>query len=335
MNESRRRDEHIRADGKLPGTEGGQSRAPDSPGSAGGGEDPLRAAELRMIDALLRSMSQESRDARRARVGRVMEAIPADSGELDRRIRSRRWQSLFAVAACLTLACALSWLQFSSESRAADVLREIAGVSQERIDRVYELRRVVVPTSDQPHQPQGRLYLRGCEGFVIVCGDLVLGGNADEFWFVPKEGPVIVAQDFQWLTGRSQREKRELGLLNVLAVDSRSLPLVQLSSAVELMRKDYQVALDDELLHGQAVDLLVGKLRDEASGLPEIIRLWADKTSRIIKRAELEWRQPLQRSPADLLIFEFAAAEHLGADWYDHEAHHPSGRPLRRISSGS
>lgn len=297
-------------------------------------QDPVHAAELQLIDALLSSMSRRAGGDRDARIRRVMDAVAETPTVPGKRTRSRLWQSLLAVAACLTLACTLSWLQFSRESRADDVLIEIAGVSQEKIDRVYSVRRIV-STTGGPDQREGRLYLRGCEGLVIVCGDVVLGRNTHEFWFVPQEGPVVVAEDFEWMVGASEREKREIGLLNALAIDSRSLPLVQLSSAVELMRQDYEVTLDDELLHGRPVDLLVGTLRDRTSGLPDTIRLWSDKQSRTINRAELEWRKPRQRSPANIVILELIAAERVGPDWYDRETHHRRGQPVHRILSGS
>jgi len=274
-------------------------------------QDPVHAAELQLIDALLSSMSRRAGGDRDARIRRVMDAVAETPTVPGKRTRSRLWQSLLAVAACLTLACTLSWVQFSRESRADDVLLAIAGVSQERIDRVYSVRRIV-STTGAPDQREGRLYLRGCEGLVIVCGDVVLGRNTDEFWFV-----------------------LEIGLLNTLAIDSRSLPLVQLSSAVELMRQDYEVTLDDEILHGQRVDVLVGTLRDRTSDLPDTIRLWSDKQSRTIDRAELEWRKPRQRSPANIVILELIATERVGPDWYDRETHHRRGQPVHRISSGS
>lgn len=306
----------------------------DEPVWAPDERDPVRAAELHLIDALLSSMSAGAVDEREARIRRVMDAIDDGPAATGGPTRSRRWQPLVAVAACLMVACMLSWLQLSRESRASEVLLEIGRVSLEKIDRVYRFRRVVA-ASGQPDQREGRLYLRGCEGFVIVYGDVVLGRNTDEFWFVAPNGPVVVADDFEWLVGDSDRERLELELLNVLSIDSRSLPLVQLSSAVELMQHDYEVALEEDTRHGKRVDLLVGELRDGGADLPSTIRLWSDKDSRIIQRAELEWGRPLDRSQAGAVVLELMAAQRVPAGWYEHQAHHSSDRPLRRISSGS
>ena len=267
MSESGYKDEHAGRGGERPDADGDEFTSSDGPESPPEEQDPVHAAELQLIDALLLSMSRQAVDDRNARIRRVMDAVEESPTVPGKRTRSRLWQSLVAVAASLTVVCTLSWLEFSRESRASDVLLEIAGVSLERIDRVYSVRRIV-STTGKPDQPEGRLYLRGCDGFVIVCGGVVLGRNTDEFWFVPQDGPVVVAEDFEWIVGTSEREQLELELLNVLSVDSRSLPLVQLSSAVELMRQDYEVRLDDRTRHGRRVDLLVGELKNENWDLP-------------------------------------------------------------------
>jgi len=329
---SPKEDGHLRQNEERPGADGGEFASPHGIGS----EVPssLHAAELRLIDGLLWSISDEAARDREGRIRRVMDAIDDRPDVFGRRARPRRWRSLVAVAACLTAACALFWIQFSQESRADDVLLEIGRVSSERIDRVYSFRRVL-PTSGGADRHEGRLYLRGCDGFVITCGDVALGRNGDELWFVPRDGPVVVAEDFQWLVGESEHEQLEIELLNVLAIDSRILPLVQLSSAVELMRHDYDVALDADVLEGGRVDVLVGTLRDETKDLPDTIRLWSDRDSRIIRRAELQWRRPQEQSPANSVVLELTSAKGVGADWYNHEAHHLPGRQLHRISSGS
>jgi len=340
MNESPDHDGRIGRNGRL-GQRGARRDAEAADGAVGGEpasapdeRDPVRAAELHLVDALLASLSEGAVDEREARIRRVMDAIDGDPAAPGRPTRSRRWPPLVAVAACLLAACLLFWLHFSSETRASEVLREIGRVSLEKTDRVYRFRRVVSGPGE-PDRHEGRLYLRGCEGFVIVCGDVVLGRNTDEFWFVAPGGPVVVADDFAWLVGHSERERRELELLNVLSIDSRSLPLVQLSSAVELMQHDYEVTLDADTRHGKRVDVLVGTLRDKGADLPDTIRLWSDRDSRIIERAELRWGRNAGRSQASAVILELTAAGRVAADWYEHQAHHPADQRLRRISSGS
>ena len=334
MSESPRRDGHLGPSDERPDADDGEFTSPEEMEAPLEERSTVDEAELRLIDALLSSMSDRAARDRNARIRRVMDAIEDRPTATGVRVRQRGWQSLAAVAACLTVACTLFWFQSSRESRASDVLQEIGRVSLERIDRVYDFRRVL-STSGKSDQHQGRLYLRGCDGFVVVCDGVVLGRNTDEFWFVPPNGPVIVAEDFEWLVGQSEHEKLEIELLNALAIDSRSLPLVQLSSAVELMQHDYEVTLDVDKLHGGHVDVLVGRLRDEIKGLPDTIRLWSDRDSRIIQRAELEWKRGEERSPANMVVLELLATEGVEADWYDHQAHHPPDRPLHRISSGS
>jgi len=340
MNESPNNHGHVGRNGRIGpngaqrGAEGADRAPVDELAAAPDEHDPVRAAELHLVDALLASLSAEAVDEREARIRRVMDAVDDGPATPGRPTRSRRWPPLVAVAACLMAACMLFWLQFSPESRASEVLLEIGRVSLEKIDRVYRFRRVM-PSSGESDQHEGRLYLRGCQGFVIVCGDVVLGRNTDEFWFVAPDGPVVVADNFEWLVGHSERERLELELLNVLSIDSRSLPLVQLSSAVELMQHDYDVTLDEDTRHGKRVDVLVGALRDKAADLPDTIRLWSDKDSRIIERAELRWGRKLDRPQAGAIVLELMAAERVPVDWYEHQAHHPGDQPLRRITSGS
>lgn len=334
MSESSKENGHLRRNEEGPDADGGEFASPHETGSPPEAQSSLHSAELRLIDGLLWSISDQAARDRDGRIQRVMDAIDDRPDPSGKTARPRRWRSLVAVAGCLTAACALFWLQFSQESRADSVLLEISRVSSERIDRVYSFRRVL-PTSGGADRHEGRLYLRGCDGFVITCGDVALGRNGDELWFVPPDGPVIVAEDFRWMAGGSEHEQLEIELLKVLAIDSRILPLVQLSSAAELMRHDYDVALHADVLDGGRVDVLVGTLRDETKDLPDMIRLWSDRDSRIIRRAELEWRRPQEQSPANSVILELTSAKRVGADWYDHEAHHPPGRQLRHISSGS
>ena len=65
-----------------------------------------------------------------------MDTIGKNATVTDKRNRPRRWQSLLVIAACLAVAGMLSWFQVSRESRASDLLLEIAGVSVESSDRV-------------------------------------------------------------------------------------------------------------------------------------------------------------------------------------------------------
>ena len=169
---------------------------------------------------------------------------------------------------------------------------------------------------------------------VVVCGDVVLGRNLDEFWLVSAHGNVVVSEDFSWLVAGSAKEELELELLKDLSIESRHVPLMQLSSVVDLMRHDYDVTLRSGVQHGQQrVDELVGKRRRDTSDLPNTIRLWSGTNSRIIHRAELSWEKGEEESQENTLVLELAAAEHVPADWYRHEAHHPNDAPRRRISS--
>ena len=171
--------------------------------------EELYVADLQVVDALLCSMSTQAVSERTARVRRVMQAIEKPTPAAPTGRRNRRWQTGIAIAASVLVMFGLLWLQSSKESRASEVLREIGRVSLELQDRVYTMYHTDTRSGAEPHC-DGSLYLRGCDGFVVVCGDVVLGGNADECWFVPSSGSVVVAEDFDWIVGSSVQEQREL-----------------------------------------------------------------------------------------------------------------------------
>jgi hypothetical protein len=291
-------------------------------------QDQVRVADLRLVDALLVYLSGHAPEQQEERIRRVMQAINDLPPSIPSKRQLRRWPSAVAIAATLMVAVGLVWSQFVQHTRATEVLREIGQSAMERIDRKYDLRRDV-PRDGATQQLDGELYLRGRDGFVLLCGTVVLGRSGDEYWLVDKSGDVVVAESFEWMVAKSERGRRELELLKALSVDSRQVPLMQLSSVVELMQHDYEVALRSDGNHrGQPVDEIVGTLRNAASELPDRICIWSDKDSRIIRRAELSW------GLANTLVFELAPATDIPANWYQHQAHHAGQRPVRRVTDG-
>lgn len=294
----------------------------------------VRAADLQLIDALLSSTSDHAVAERANRIKRVMEAIGGNRPSANTKRRMRQWPSLLAIAASLMIGLGLLWSQFAKDTRASDALQQIGEVAKEQVDRIYLLRRDVL-RSDGEQRLEGELYLRGCDGFVLDCGHVVLGRNADEYWCIENDGEVVISENFRWMDAKSEHGKREVELLKELSIDSRNVPLMQLSSVIDLMQENYEVSLSSNVYHGkQRVDEVVATLQattskasDRWPGFPDTISLWSGADSHIIYRAELSWGSD------NTLVLKLLPARPIPTDWYQHEAHHSADRPVRRIPS--
>jgi hypothetical protein len=292
-----------------------------------------RVADLQLLDAMLASMAGGIHGDQSSRIDRLMDAIPDEAKQPELRpniqpsLKSRTsffpWPTLIALAACFLAVCAFSSVLLMSESRAGALLPQINEVAIQSIDRVYNLRRTVQSPQGAREEISGRLYLRGVEGFVLTCGDAVFGRDASEFWFVSPSGEVIIAENFAWMIEKSEKQRQELGLLKELSLESTRVPLMELSSVVQLMQHDYQVTVNSGLRHGQqVVDELVGKRKSGNTELPDTIRLWSGAESRIIHFAQFIWGNEKEISPPNTLVFVLVDAVVVPTDWYRHEAHH-------------
>ncbi len=297
-----------------------------------------RVADLQLVDALLGALAGRTRDEQSERIQRVMRTIPSEWVSADvrqtngsgvvRPASTIPWSPLLAVAACLLVISVLSSLLLTPDSRAATLLPQISEVATQKIDRVYDIRRVLTSADGPGEALIARLYLRGVEGFVVTSGGAVLGRNGNQFWFVSPAGKVIIADDFAWMIDESEPERQELGLLKELSVESSRVPLMQLSSVAKLMQHDYDVTVQSGVLHGeQAVDELIGKQKSGNRELPDTIRLWSGAESRIIHGAQFIWGNEKEKSQRNTLVFELVDAEVVPDNWYQHKAHHLPDRP--------
>jgi len=286
-----------------------------------------KVAELKLVDALLDSMSNRSVDEREQRIRGVMQAIHGPVRVAQPKVYLARWMPLAAAAAAILIAVALFSVHSARNALASGVLSAVNKASSMSIDRVYAIQRVLGSQSgDDP--PRGTLYLRGREGLLVIWGGAILGRDRSQFWLLTEQQHVTVSDSFDWIDADGSRDQVGVRFLQELSLSSIHVPLMQLASVAELMQHDYEVSLSRVWLNGEAVDLLAGQRRSPASELPRTIQLWADAESRIIRRAELSWE------PGNVVILELAAAESIPADWYSYSAH-CSGEPIvRRISSG-
>lgn len=312
-------------DGHAPGNDVG----PDSDASSSiGPKADSYMADLLLVDALLAHMSDNTGDHQEKRIRAVMDAIHNTPARPRTPSRLARWASFGAAAACVLVIVTVLWIQFEKRSLANEVLLAVCEVSSKTTDRVYSITRVL-PGHGDCQLPQGKLYLRGREGFVITWEKVVLGRCGDQFWLVGPDQQVTVADSFQWINSHSTGDEFGLRIMQELSLESRHVPLMQLASVAELMQHDYEVELNRGQGANRAIDLLVGRRRNDESDLPETIRLWSDRDSRIIQRAELRWR------PDNAIIMELVPSEPLPTTWYEYQTHCDGAPAVRRIPSGS
>ena len=102
-----------------------------------------------------------------------------------------------------------------------------------------------------------------------VSDTFALGRNAQEYWLVDNNENVVIADNFQWMVAASERDQLELELLKELSVDSREVPLMQLSSVTQLMQHDYDIVLQGDVRDGdERVDKITGcKCGDVLKGI--------------------------------------------------------------------
>jgi hypothetical protein len=271
-------------------------------------------ADLLLVDALLTNMADGEDGEREKRIRRVMEALDRDAPTPLPRVPLVRRSLIAATAACLLIAVTVFSLHFARDSLADEVLLAVNKVSARATDRVYAIRHTRGTTGGLVAH-QARLYLRGRSGFVIKCGQGVLGRNADQFWLVDSRQQVTVSDDFHGIDARLTQDERGLRFLQELSLESRHIPLMQLASVAELMQHDYVVTLSQSRHDQRDVHLLVGHRRHSKSGLPSTIQLWADIDTRIIQRAELRWEQD------SVVILDLLPDESVPPEWYSYQAH--------------
>jgi hypothetical protein len=287
-------------------------------------------ADLLLVDALLSSMADGADGQRERRVRRVMEAIDAVADPSVERPSvglSGRWmrQSLIAAsAACLLIAAGLFSLQFTRNSLADEVLGAVNRVTAQATDRVYAIHQTRAGAEGVLGH-QARLYLRGRSGFVITCGQGVLGRNADQFWLVDSRGRVTVADDFRGIARRLTRDEIGLRFLQELSLESQHIPLMQLAAVAELMQHHYVVTLTQDRHRQRDVDLLIGHRRRARPELPALIQLWADVDTRIIQRAELDWEA------GSSVVLELLPDESVPPQWYGYQAHCYEADEVRQV----
>jgi hypothetical protein len=285
-------------------------------------------ADLLLINALLTNLAEGSGDEREMRFQRVMRAVDEPAPSPRTRLRLRGWPTLLALAASLLIVVGVTLIQSGKNSLADEVLIAVHQASSEAINRVYAIQRL--RSADDEREPiHGRLYLRGRIGFVVTCGDVALGRNADQFWLVTPDEQVILSDDFDWIDADWTTDELSLRFVQGLSQESRHFSLMELPSVARLMQSDYDVTLARGQLRDRTVDLLVGQRRSTRSELPETIQLWSKTDSRVVQRVELRYGN------GNTITMAIEPNLTVPADWYSYHAHCGDDPQVRRIPSGA
>lgn len=303
-----------------------------------------RVADLQLLHSLLVHVHDQDADRKTELVQSVMRAIEEDTiaaedpapAPPERLISvvtlagaaAGSWQGRlvsFAIAASLLIAGFLWWNQPENKGGAQAAVNHAIRVVEQPIDRTYRLRVQV----DEMVELEASLYVRGREKFVLkhpgpVMGEVMLGSNGKEAWFVPMFGPVLINEN-PWLL-QEWMQRRDM-----------VLPFVQFSDTLTRITDHYDLKIieADQVPEGTRLDLRLIRARrrpDVTSG-PAVVELLMHRESGVVHRLDL-WssdEEPFSSTSGRRLTIELVEQQPLDDDWYEHQAHHDPMRPVRRL----
>jgi len=264
------------------------------------------------------------------------------------RSRLVRWAS----AACLLLVVGLLIWRLSPPPVLAALERVVAEMAKP-VDRTYMIR----VSSDEDRRHGGRrnagpdamlgdgerldrasdesrrnpisldeavLYLRSTDQFVLYRrakdGRLVVSGsNGRESWLVHPKGPVLVSDDPH-------------AFRIPLPQDVAQIPFVDIKATLLRLREGYRIEpLPDEPLDSDPTTLWkrlrAEKIRPSQKG-PKWITIWYHPQTYVLGRLVLERLHMQGRPELKRLAITLIDESPLRADWFEHTAHHATGRPV-------
>lgn len=193
----------------------------------------------------------------------------------------------------------------------------------EDVDRQYVIE---TARADNSTRPPILLTVRGAKQFVweraVPHGKILVGSNGKEFWMVPVLGPVLVASE------GSELEQ-------MLSQGQGSMPILNVSSALEWMRDRYDLELlpNEDVPESETSAASIscvhyrGRLRVRSDWfLPETMEIWSHRETGVVQRAVMTWPALLPSGVRSAELRLKLPPEVLPADWYDHTAHHDARR---------
>ena len=261
----------------------------------------------------------------------------------------RPYSAVF-VAAFTLVFTALLWRGSGDNSASASTmeLKRIIAANAELIDHTYQInmenedpeirqggRRPPPPDHRRPPHPRpphGRpvpppmngaiLYVRGGRQFVLVRKGLdgrlfTTGCNGKLSWSIGPEGPVRVSDD-------PNRFRRGV------PGQSHSVPLVSIHEGLEGLLSAYDIEMRDSPLQvgDETCQQLIADRRSPTHlGARRVEITYSVRTGRIQDMVFVD--MPRSQQLPVIIHLQLIEERDLGADFFDHQAHHEPGRPVR------
>lgn len=244
----------------------------------------------------------------------------------------RLWLTWGAVASCLAVMSTLMWSYRSSTANASSVLHQARIAATESVDRSYRVTmKKFVAGTDQPNVSEVELNMRGGGRFVVQPQNkrYVMGNDGTDFWLILKDGPVLVTGDIRSLPREQMRQIRNLPVVQ-LASNPHELLLLELSSILELIEKNYHVDLLES--EDPGVRHVLARRRDGRRLGPLSIDLWVDVQTGVTRRMELELVPSSGKILAKRVSLIQIESQSFPESWYGFAEHAP-GRAVRRVDA--
>ncbi|MEM7457187.1 MAG: hypothetical protein AAF456_22790 [Planctomycetota bacterium] len=294
--------------------------------------------QQRLIDALLRSMNDESEQLAQSLVSGGMSRLDEEAAGLKpdvsvtpQRRSVSRWLAVgTAIAALIVIGVTV---QFNNPSRSA--MATIArSIDQAVLDvgRHYEINVSLRTAGGRTGQRSADLYVKGGQRFAINTGlgpagrPLWLIGNQQSAWVVPPIGPVMEGETSSLVLWAAEKE-------NI------SAPYLHVTSLLERMRERYEL----DVLPGETLDtehgpvecyVVAGRLTGESSQrIPDRIELWSAQDTGVALRVVATWDLVDGEAGRESLTITLKDEVQLSNDFFTPEEH--GGANRRRISLNS
>ena len=290
--------------------------------------------------------------------GSVDEAVSVARPEVSASDTRRTWSgfrpySVVFVAAFSLVFVAVLWRGTGDNSASASTteLKRIIAANAEPIDHTYQInmenedpeirqgvRRPPPPPADRGRPlhhrpPHGRppvpppmngaiLYVRGGRQFVLVRKGLdgrlfTTGCNGKSSWSIGPEGPVRVSDD-------PNRFRRGV------PGQSHSVPLVSIHEGLEGLLSAYDIEMRESPIQvgDETCQQLIAVRRNASHLGPRKVEItYSVRTGRIQDMVFVD--MPRSQQLPVIIHLQLIEERDLGADFFDHQAHHESGRSVR------
>lgn len=313
-------------------------------------DDARRWADMHFLHTLLQEVHRSSADENASRVTQAMAGIDSREFEAPREltvvaneprpaasalapISRRKWLVSSSAAAAAGLAGGAAWLWSTGSARVARAaVQRIARDARIPNDRQYRVTTAVNHAHGEQRRFESQLFVRGGEKFALchpgLLGEVWVGSNGSQGWFVPAIGPVIITDEPRY----PARWAREEGV---------ALPDLQLAGLLDLMAERFKLSLLPNEPLPTRPELPCQRISgwcDARDGGPSQIELWAHPVTGVAERLVLVWLRSPNEAGLTRIELDLLAEAPLADAWYEaqtHRAEHPIFPKLPPLSVGS